>query len=192
MRRALALAGLMLFLAACLTAQKDRFYTLNASESSTAPASGAASGYTVAVGPVTVPEIVDRPQIVVGVAPNEVTLYEQHRWAAPLQSDIARVIVANLAQQLGTARVWSAPAAARPTADYQVLVDVRRFDSIPGEAVVVDALWLIRPATGSDAKLGRSLVREPTSGSGIDALVAAHSRALTRVSQDIATALRGL
>jgi len=192
MRRALALAGLMLFLAACLTAQKDRFYTLNAPESPTAPASGAASGYTVAVGPVTVPEIVDRPQIVVGVAPNEVTLYEQHRWAAPLQSDIARVIVANLAQQLGTARVWSAPAAARPTADYQVLVDVRRFDSMPGEAVVVDALCLIRSAAGSDAKLGRSLVREPTSGSGIDALVAAHSRALTRVSQDIATALRGL
>jgi hypothetical protein len=35
-------------------------------------------------------------------------------------------------------------------------------------------------------------VREPTQGSGFDALAAAHSRALARLSADVADAIRAL
>jgi len=35
-------------------------------------------------------------------------------------------------------------------------------------------------------------VREPAAGAGLDALIAAHSRALARVSRDIAGAIRTL
>lgn len=178
----------LLALAACSSPPKERYYTL-AAPGAPAPAPGATAP-SVAVGPVTVPETVDQPQFVVRVAANEVSIYEFHRWASPLKGEIARVIAANLGQELGTTRVWSYAQTTLGKPDYQVLVDVQRFDSTLGDAVTVEALWTVRPATGGAPKTGRSSVREPAGGTGFDALVAAHSRALARVSRDIASAIR--
>jgi len=177
----------LLALAACGTPPKERYYTLAATAS--APAAGA-SAISIAVGPVTVPEMVDQPQMVVQVAANQVTMYEFQRWASPLKIEIARVIAANLGQELGTTRVWSYAQTTLPNPDYQVLVDVQRFDSVLGEAVTIEALWSIRRAAGGAPRTGRSSVREAVSGAGFDALVAAHSRALAAVSRDIAGAIR--
>jgi uncharacterized protein len=178
----------LLALAACGTPPKERYYTLSPAAANAPAAGGSALG--IAVGPVTVPEMVDQPQLVVQVAANQVTLYEFQRWASPLKSEIARVIAANLAQELGTARVWTYAQTTLANPDYQVLLDVQRFDSVLGEAVTIDALWSIRRAAGGAPRTGRSSVRETVSGPGFDALVAAHSRALARVSQDIAGAIR--
>jgi len=179
----------LLFAAACSSPPQEHHYTLTPA-SATAPAAGAASTPSVAVGPVTLPESVDQPQLVVQAGANQVARYDLHRWAGPLKSEIARVIAANLAQDLGTTRVWVYTQAALSNPDYQVLVDVQRFDSALGDAAVIEALWTVRRAAGGDPKTGRSLVREPASGAGFDPLVAAHSRALARVSRDIADAIR--
>ena len=188
MRRARVVACLALVaLAACGSPPKERYYTLSAAAN--APAAGA-SAISIAVGPVSVPEMVDQPQFVVQVAANQVAMYEYQRWASPLKGEIARVIAANLAQELGTARVWAYAQTTPGKPDYQVLVAVQRFDSPLGEAVTIEALWTVRRAAGGDPKTGRSLVREPAAEAGFDALVAAHSRALARVSQDIAGAIR--
>jgi uncharacterized lipoprotein YmbA len=189
MRRRIALACLVVLAAACGSPPKERHYTLTAA-SAAAPAAGTASAPSVAVGPVTLPESVDQPQLVVQAGANQVARYDLHRWAGPLKSEIARVIAANLAQDLGTTRVWVYAQTALPNPDYQVLVDVQRFDSALGDAVTIDVLWTVRGAAGGGAKTGRSLVREPASGAGFDPLVAAHSRALARVSRDIADAIR--
>jgi len=189
MRPRLALACLVLLLAACGSPPKERYYTLAAAASAPASTAGA-SPVSIAVGPVTVPETVDQPQLVVQVAANQVTMYEFQRWASPLKSEIARVIAANLAQALGTTRVWTHARTTLANPDYQVLVDVQRFDSALGDAVTIDVLWTVRGAAGTAPKTGRSSVREPASGAGFDPLVAAHSRALARVSRDIADAIR--
>ena len=186
MRLPPVVAGLVLLVAAgCGGSPQERYYALSAP----APAGGA-SAPAIAVGPVSVPEMVDQPRIVVQAAGNEVAMYEYQRWASPLKSEIARVIAANLAQELGTARVWSYAQATLPNPDYQVLVDVQRFDSALGDAVMIDALWTIRRTAGGAPKTGRSSAREPVSGAGFDALAAAHSRALAHVSRDIAAAIR--
>ena len=64
---------------------------------------------SVAVGPVSVPAAVDRPQIVVSTGPNQVRLDEFNRWASPLQNNIARVVAENLVAMLGTPRVTLFP-----------------------------------------------------------------------------------
>ena len=55
---------------------------------------------SIAVTSVAVPDLVDRPQIVVRMGPNQVGIGEQARWAEPLKSAIARVVAANLATAL--------------------------------------------------------------------------------------------
>ena len=175
-------------LSGCASSPKSRFYTL--SSGAALERSDAQTQYSVAIGPVTVPEIIDRPQIVTHIATNQVQIAEQERWAGPLKSEIPRVIADNLTLLLDGANVYVYPQNVSPNADYQVPVEVQRFDSRLGDAVTVEALWAVRSAQGGVVKNGRSKVREPTNGNNYDALVAAYSRALTAVSRDIADAIR--
>ena len=181
----LGIACVVLVAAGCRTAT-SRFYTLDA----TATADGSPSAnYGVIVGPVTVPAFVDRPEFVVQVAPNQVQLDEFNRWAAPLGDSVERVVAADLATLLGTPRVATAPLANFAPA-YRVTIDVQRFDSIPGQAVVVEAVWVVHGAGKDATRSGRTVAREPVESKGFDALAAAHSRALAQVSADIAAAIR--
>jgi hypothetical protein len=165
------------------------FYTLESGAQVEAVASAAAVP-SVAVGPVTLPEVVDRPQLVVRVAANRVEILETHRWAEPLKSEIPRLMAENLRRLLGSARVSSYLQHSGVDADYRVLVDIQRFESSPGEAVTIEAVWSLRRAAGGAPKTGRSLVREPVDAVGYDPLVAACGRALLAVSRDLAGAIR--
>ena len=174
-------------LAAC-SSPRSNFYTL--SPDATLESTGTPLSVSVVVGPVTVPELVDRPQLVTRVSGNEVRLNEFARWGEPLKSGVADVIAADLSRLLGSQRVSVASQTVAGTEACRVRVDIVAFDSIPGDAVAVDALWTVR-VTGRTALLtGRSTVREPVQGADDAALVAAHSRALATVSRDIAAAIR--
>ena len=154
-----------------------------------APASPAPAGTSIAVGPVTLPELVDRPQLVVRVAPNRVDILEFQRWAEPLRSEIPRVIAEDLGRLLGSFQVSSYQEHAGSDADCRVLLDIQRFEGAPGDAVSLEAVWSLRGKAGVTPRSGRSEVREPA-GEGFDALVAAYRRALLAVSRDLARALR--
>jgi uncharacterized lipoprotein YmbA len=173
-------------LAACSSPPKTNFYTLSPAASAPARAD-AKVPYSVAIGPVRVPESLDRPQMVVRAGANQLTIAEFERWAGPLKSEIALAIAENLKSLLGDAGVFTYPQG--EGADVNVSVDVQRFDSVLGEAATVELLWQVRSAKGVP-KSGRSLVREAAGGPGYDALVAAHGRALATVSGDIVTAIR--
>jgi uncharacterized protein len=174
--------------AGCGSSPPSRFYTLNAAN---APV-GTASNLSVVVGPISVPAVVDRPQIVVSVGPNQVRLDEFNRWASPLQNDIARVVAENLVAMLGTSRVTLWSQASSLDAGYRAVIEVQRFDSALGEAAALDAIWTVRRAKDGAAETGRTTVRQPAQEKSYDALAAAHSRALERLSQDIAAAVRAL
>nr|WP_241019105.1 PqiC family protein [Paraburkholderia sp. Tr-20389] len=174
-------------LAGCAS-PRSNFYTL--SPDSTLESAGAPLSVSVVVGPVTIPELVDRPQLVTRVSGNEVRLNEFARWGEPLKSGVADVIAADLTRLLGSKQVSVSSQTVAGTEACRVRVDIVQFDSMPGEAVAVDALWTVR-VTGRTALLtGRSTVREPLQGADDAALVAAHSRALAAVSRDIAAAIR--
>ncbi|WP_277998131.1 PqiC family protein [Paraburkholderia terricola] len=182
-----AIAVTVAALAGCAS-PKATFYTLSSQPpaQSTAPA----MPVTVLIGSVTVPDLVDRPQIVVRTSANQVTIDEFARWADSLKSQIPRVIAADLAQELNSPRVSAYPMAGDPAALYRVQIDVQRFDATLGDAVTVDVLWSVSPP-GKRAPLhGRSTVREPCGDAGLEAMVAAYSRAFATVSGDISASIR--
>jgi uncharacterized lipoprotein YmbA len=170
---------------------REAYYTLSAAGAmnGAAPAGGE-STYSVAVGPITLPEVVDRPQFVLRAGPNEVTFVELHRWAGSLKSEIPRIIADNLAADLNVKRVAAYPQTAGDNADYRVLVDIQRFDSTLGESVSIDALWTVKRASDGALRTGSSTARESSSGGTYEAVVAAHSRALATISREIAEAIR--
>ncbi len=183
-----AICALAAFGAGCGSTPASRFYTLSAA----ATPAATSSNLSVAVGPVSVPAVVDRPQIVVSTSANQVALDEFNRWASPLQNNISRVVADNLVALLGTSRVTLFPQALSADADYRAAIEVQRFDSAPGAAATLDAVWTVRRTKDGKTETGRTTVREAVQEQSFDALAAAHSRAAARLSQDIADAVRAL
>ncbi|WP_244306494.1 PqiC family protein [Paraburkholderia lacunae] len=182
-----AFALAVLTLAGCASPKAD-FYTL----SPEAPRESArpATPIVVLIGSVNVPELVDRPQIVVRAGANQVTMNEFARWADSLKSQIPRVLAADVAQELNSPRVSAYPMAGDMTAVWRVQIDVQRFDATLGDAVTVEVLWSVSPPGKRAPLSGRSTVREPCAGAGYDAVVAAYSRAFATVSGDISASIR--
>jgi hypothetical protein len=71
-----------------------------------------------------------------------------------------------------------------------VLADVQRFDSSLGKAATIDAHWIIKAKRDANSLTGRTFIREPVTGNGYDALMAAHGRALAAVSREIAETVK--
>jgi uncharacterized protein len=183
-----AILGFVALAAGCGSSPPSHFYTLSASAKPTA----GASGLSIAVGPVSVPAMVDRPEIVVTTGPNEVRLDEFNRWASPLQDNLSRVVAENLAAILGTPRVSLFPQTLNTATDYRVGIEVQRFESTPNKAAVLDAVWTVLRSKDGKSQTGRTEVTEKVQSTNYDELAAAHSRAVARLSQDIAEAIRTL
>jgi len=173
--------------AGCASAP-SRFYTLNSTATATTNGLPAAS-YSVALGPVTVPAAVDHPQFTVQVEPNRVELEEFNRWAEPLNQNIASVVAGDLAALLGTSQVAAGPLA-NFQPDYSVNIRIQRFDSVRGQSAQVEALWVVHKSAGGAIQSGHTIASEPVTDASFDSLAAAHSRALAKVSADIAAAIR--
>jgi len=182
----LAIGSAAALAAGCGTSPPAHYYTL-VSTATAADASPVRFG--VVVGPVSVPDSVDRSNFVVDSGPNQVSIDEYNRWAAPLGDGIARVVAGDLAVLLQTPDVATAPFANFDPV-FRVAIDVQRFDSRPGEAALVEAVWVVRKTAGNGTRSGRTLARETVQGDGFDALAAAHSRALGKLSADIAAGIR--
>jgi hypothetical protein len=174
----------------CASTPQSHFYTLSPVLKPAAPAAATAANYSISVGPVTIPAAVDRPQIVVRLGPNQVDIDEFNRWASPLQDDIARVVAENLVLMLGTPDVTVFPQTTAAGASYRVVISVLRFDSVPGGAATLDAVWTARGAKGDLSRTGRTTLSVPTQGSGYAPLVAAHSLALEKLSGEVAESIR--
>jgi uncharacterized protein len=168
----------------------SHLYTLT---SASATAAGQAPiNVSVMVGPVSIPAAVDVPQIVVSTGPNQLAHDEFNRRASPLQSNIAHVVAEDLVTMLGTPRVMLFQQALDTQPEYQVAIEVQSFESWPGEAATLNAIWTVREVKGKKTQTGRTSDREAITQKGYDALVAAHSRAIGRMSQDIADTIRML
>jgi uncharacterized protein len=176
-----AVLTVAVLLAACSTPPRERFFTLDAPE----PPVAAPDAASIAVGPVTVPDMVDRPQLVVRTGANEVSIAEQARWAEPLRSAIARVVAAHLATDLGMRLAGGRNA----EADYRVALDVLRFDSGPDQSVLIDAAWTVIGPKGG-RRSGRSVAHGKAPTKSYDAVAAAQSAALATISKEIAEAIR--
>ena len=145
---------------------------------------------SVGLGPITLPDMVDRPQLVIRTGEHRVVLAETHRWAGPLKAEVARVLADNLAALLGTRSISFYPQRGTEHADIRVSIDVQRFESILGKTATIDAIWTVRWVDGTQ-QTDRASVQEAVSDGSYDALVAAHSRALLTISQNIVSTIRG-
>jgi uncharacterized lipoprotein YmbA len=185
----LATLGALSIPAACLRSTEVHYYTL-ASKAAADPPPSAGPRYTVHVAPASVPETLDRPELVLRVSATEVAIDDGHRWAEPLRTGIARAVADRLARQLDGALVSASEQKATP-GDVEVTIDVQDFDVRLAGGAAIDVAWTIRWAKDGRIRSGRSAGRAPSVGGGShDAAVAACAAALDAISDDIARSVR--
>lgn len=189
MRKTAALAALVL--GGCVSFGKTepaRFYLM----STLAPDAGAdfAAEPVVGVRPISVPDYLRRPEIVTRPAEHEVRVAAFDRWAAPLDEEIARVLVENLAVLTG-ARVVTFPWHPATPVGAEVEVSIGRFESTAAGSVLLVSRWTVLDAEGTVRTSRASTVTEPCDDPGGDAgiVVAAMSEALGALSREIAVAI---
>ncbi|HUX23575.1 MAG TPA: PqiC family protein [Burkholderiales bacterium] len=192
MKRRGALALLLLALAACATPLPTRYYTLSGELPLPETATSTTHGSRVAIGPVSVPEALDRQQIVLRVAPDRYAISDADRWAEPLKREIPRVLAEDVGRRLPTADVAAYYQFGAQDAKYRVLIDVLRFESVPGKSITLEAAWSVRNRAGARLREARSVFVEKVDAPGIAPLVIAHDKALAALADKIAEAVAGL
>jgi uncharacterized protein len=190
---------LVLILAGCALLNpgpqpKTRFFMLSSLASApAAPSAAMPSPGVIGVGPIRVPEYLDRRTIIIRSSRNEFEIAEVSQWAEPLGDIFARVLADNLAVLLDTPRVALFPWRSSLPVDRQVAVQVAQFDGMLGGPVVLRAHWQIYSGDGKRIlDSGYSLLEEKAHDTTIDALVSAESRAAERFSREIAAAMARL
>lgn len=181
---------LMLFMAGCATSPPARFYTLNGiSKPDNASPSAAGKTEVIGVGPVSIPDSLDRPQIITISGENEVKIAEFDRWSGSCRDEIARVLTENLSVLLPSQRVVSYAWGRRVSLNRQITVDILRLDGGLGGKVILKVNWAILEENGTKTiMVRRSDISEPVNGGDYASFVAALSRALGTLSREIAAA----
>ena len=199
MRNRLSLGWAFLFvaflLAGCGSTPLTQFYKLSflPSAQQENPAASPGENIAIGVGPVELPEYLDRPQIVTRKSENQLEISEFHRWAGSLPQGFSRVLAKNISNLLPTDRVAVFPWEGNFSPTYQVKVEVEQFDGQVGKQVSLRVNWsLVGQEGNKELAVRKSFIEEPVPTKDYDGLVAAESNALATLSREVVEEIRGL
>ena len=146
------------------------------------------------MGQVEISPYIDRSQMVIRTDKNTLSLSEFHKWAEPLEDNIATVVAANLNQLLPQAQVLLDPRSRLPN-HYRIEIKVSRFDSDSAGHIRLLAQWVIIDASQRDLAYvvvkDANIKRDAVSGEHA-AIAQGMSAALAQLSEEIANALKPL
>ncbi len=144
----------------------------------------------VGLGPVHLPEYLNRPQMVIATGEHQYQFDEHHRWAEHLDQNISRVLVQQLSQQLGLKQVLRYPWAQRQAVDYQLVIDVLEFHQTASLHSRLKGQWQIKRA--DQTLLSQQFACSIDSDDQAENIVAAQSQCLHDLGLELAAAVRQL
>jgi len=193
MYRSLALCLLIAFVGAGCTGKTPQavYYTLNVTKDADAPlqVTAPAQDILVGIGSVKFPDELDRPSIVTRSGQNRLEVNEFHRWGGSLKKNFTRVVVENISIFMKTDQVMARPWERYFQPDVRITFDIRQFDGRLGEYAALNLTWMVFKKKQEEPLIvRRSHIKEPVTDNSYDALVAAQSRAISRLCREITEA----
>lgn len=186
---------MILSLAGCGTSPPAKFYTLSSmSIQKSAEKPESLEKYVpVAIGPVEIPDYLDRPEVVIRAEQNQLIISEFDLWGGALKSDINRVLIENISSLLAADGIPVVTWKAAMTDAYRVPVVVYRFDASPNGNIILKSRWLVIEKEGKNFEFFReSDFTVPVKGDSYSTLVSAMSDALGELSKEIATGIKSV
>ena len=197
-----ALLALLLVINGCLGGPSKtpatRFYVLNSLYSEEygnrpEPVMELDESVGLGIGPIKLSQVLDRPQIVLRTSQNEIRVADLDRWASPLQANITNVLVDNFSALLSTGSILKFPWKTTIPIDYQIIIEITRFDGMPGGDVDLRARWGILGDNGRKVYAkSKTSVTLAIGGDTIAEMVHAQSRLIAKLSLEIAEEIKKL
>lgn len=191
-RLAIALIGGAL--GACSTSPETRYYTLASAPAANASQQQPANApLWIEVGQVSVPERLNRPQIVLGNRQDgELTRLEFARWASPLPDELRDAVAQQLHEKLDAIDLYhrgQADAAGRSL--YRISIEVLSLDAAPELPANADIRWQIQRLPDGKLTTGRTRASLPASGK-VEGVVTAYRQIVEITSDEIVSAVRAM
>jgi uncharacterized protein len=180
--RAACLAAALL-LAAC-AGPRDHFYAL-----SVLPDDGraaAASFTTHVMLSVSLPSVVDRRQMVVATASDQLLVLEHERWAAPLSDLVLQTLGRDLEQRRADVLVADRGFDLSSLAPVKIRVDIVRMSVRSGGPATLEAHWRVIDARRGTDEVGGETFESPAAGEDYAALARAFSSDLGSLADRLA------
>jgi len=181
---------LTLFLmAGCAGSEKSSYFTLYPMSWLTPKYNRLDSDVSIGIGPVSIPEYLERSQIVSRQSRYSVEISDFNYWAEPLETSIPKVISENLSTILSTDSVYPYPwKTASP--EYQVRIEVLQFDgSMPGNVLIYSRWSLLKNGEETNIRNKKFHTKKPIAGQGYEGMVSTMSMVLYDLSYHIAKTL---
>jgi len=175
--------------AGCLGTQTDptRFFVLSPVAPPEGPPATVAPP-TLGLGPVNLPDYLDQTAVVTRVSEQEIDYLPSARWAERLSVMASRTLAINLAARTGGRETVLYPWPTNREPATTASVDFLRFDMTREGAAVLRAQWRVQQ--GDAVRTGFARIDEPAADTTIDARVGALNRALAKLSDELAAAIR--
>jgi len=194
---ALMIVVFVIALAGCFggSSKPSKFYLLRSMEGfqPSVSKSSNATPVSVLIGPITLPAYLDRTQFVTLKGRHELVVEEYNRWGESLQDSFYRVLLEDLSLLLRSAEVYVYDRSGSISTDFQVVIDVTRFDNVDGGDACLTAFWTV---IGRDSKFPiikrKSVFLKGVPTRGIVEIIEAQNQTLTEFSHEIAAAIRSL
>jgi uncharacterized protein len=190
---ALWIAGCSSLLSPALAPRPDRsrFYVLSPvanPPASSGPVGTRGQPIGIGIGPIQFPGYLARHEVVTRTTDNEIKLSSRDRWAEPLDQNFTRALADDVGAMTNTWHVRTFPWHQPSDLDYQVRLEVRRFDVDSKGIAHLSGAWQVRDALTYDTYYaGESDIADaPQTG---ETAAATLSRAVGELSTQIANAI---
>lgn len=176
--------------AGCFRDTPIKFYLLNAELSAPAKQNqtpALSPEPIIGLGPIHIPEYLNRQQMIVGISEYEYRLDENHRWAERLDQNIGRVLEQSLSTQIPY-QIVRHPWPLRQRIDFQASVDILKLHLDNNGYSRMSAHWVIK----NREKTFSTKIYEcklPVPKDDFDTLVKLQSECVGKLSHEIADAL---
>ncbi len=181
----IGIVSLVLLLAACGSTPQSNYYRLSASTSG-----GQGDSPAIGVGPIEIPEYLNRNSMVFSQGANQLHIAGYQRWAEPLEDGITRALGLNLAEALDTQNIRPFPWPPSDAPQYAVQLWLISLDAGPQQTRMV-LEWRLRHVE-ERREVARRISHFEGAGANLDgaALAAICSDMLHRLSGEIAARIR--
>ncbi|MFZ2727110.1 MAG: PqiC family protein [Methylococcaceae bacterium] len=173
---------------ACASTPQTHFYVLEAL--ATVPTTQNITNQRVlGIGPLSLPSLLNRQQIIRRGMNNGVELAEFHQWAEPLKDTVLQVLTKNLTSLQPLDTIRSYPWSAYGNVQYRVIIDISRFDA-DNKTAVLEASWAIMSEDNHRIIANdRALLKQVLSDDSYHAIAQAMSQLLADFSKQLTLSL---
>lgn len=176
-----------LLLAGCAAQTPTHYYDLTSQASTSERLLG--SDVTLGVGPVSMPQLLDRPGIVTRHHSTGVNVASYSVWAGELESAFTRVLADSIATTLQHDTIWASPWDNRFRPQYQLRLFVDRFSGELNGSVELNLTWTLLGDFGQQVISTHRYRAAAESGQGYQGYVTTLNQLLADFAREVSMVL---